>query len=198
MQHHIHGNIVYLHPSTRQGVYSMSASCQIRGLEPYSKTCSGDCGAALQGIGMPAHRYRNNLLISRAGGHGLDLYSSAAMLSEQFFVLKPSTAYSLHITAKRYRSDKFLGDGSQSGAITLVLLHATSLHKETWEPTLECIFDLAGKGSHAHVNIHEAWSIECPNHGQSAVLNDAQLQHGGRHHCNCKLFLAGYFLLCSL
>lgn len=160
----------------------------------FSKTSFvGHCGAAVKGIGMPAHRYRNNLLISRAGGRGLHLYSSVAMLSEQPFILKPSTTYPLHITAKRYRPDKHLDDDSKPGAITLVLLHATSLHKETWEPTLERMFDLAVKDHHAHVNIREAWSIECPNHGQSAVLNDAQLQHGGRHHCNCKLFLAGFF-----
>ncbi|KAF7967447.1 hypothetical protein HWV62_34323 [Athelia sp. TMB] len=105
------------------------------------------------------------------------------MRSEPSIVLKPSKDYTLHITAKRYRPDSS-SDPPQLGAITLVLLHATSLHKETWEPTLLRVFELAAKSHRASVNIHEAWAIECPNHGESAVLNHAELQAGHEHHCN--------------
>lgn len=109
------------------------------------------------------------------------------MLSEPSFILEPSNAYPLYVTAKRYRPAT-AGDASHPGAITLILLHATSLHKETWEPTLKRVFNLATKDHHAGVNIREAWAIECPNHGESAMLNETQLEHGRQHHCNCKFF----------
>lgn len=119
-----------------------------------------------------------------------------AMLSEPPIVLKPNTTYSLHITAKRYRPDR-ISDNPQPGAITLILLHATSLHKETWEPTLKRVFDMVTNGRHARVNIREAWAIECPNHGESAQLNEAELQEGQQHYCNCEgtLFVLCDFLL---
>lgn len=61
-----------------------------------------------------------------------------------------------------------------SDALTLLCLHGTSFHKESWEPTLEKIFDLASLGG--PVRIREAWTLDCPNHGASAVLNEAVLQ----------------------
>ncbi|KAK0191651.1 hypothetical protein F5146DRAFT_1103580 [Armillaria mellea] len=61
-----------------------------------------------------------------------------------------------------------------SDALTLLCLHGTSFHKETWEPTLEKIFSLASLGG--PVRIREVWTLDCPNHGASAVLNEAVLQ----------------------
>ena len=56
--------------------------------------------------------------------------------------------------------------------------------KEHWEPTLEFLYALLGASSAAPgpsgqgVRIREAWSIECPNHGDAAVLNESVLSWG--------------------
>ncbi|KAK0205878.1 Alpha/beta hydrolase fold-1 [Desarmillaria ectypa] len=93
------------------------------------------------------------------------------MLSETI-TIPPHDGYPLFLTAKRYWTSS---PASQcSDASTLLCLHGTSFHKESWEPTLEKIFDLASFGG--SVWIREAWTLDCPNHGASAVLNEATLQ----------------------
>jgi hypothetical protein len=86
-------------------------------------------------------------------------------------VLPPDSTYSLYVTAKRYWSDTRPKPHStpKCTGLTLVLFHATSFHKEMWEPCLEALFALVDKSK--GVLIEEAWSIESPNHGESAVLN---------------------------
>jgi hypothetical protein len=102
---------------------------------------------------------------------------------EQSVTYKPRNGYPFYITAKRYCSQRLpkLGAGD-ADAVTLIVLHGTGFHKETWEPTLERVFDLAC-GSNT-VKIREAWAIDCPNHGASAVLNESILQQPAfRHNC---------------
>lgn len=54
--------------------------------------------------------------------------------------------------------------------ITLILAHANGFHKETWEPALaHLILSPAGR------RIQEIWSIDCVNHGDSAILNRQHL-----------------------
>ena|ERR1700691_1692948 len=101
---------------------------------------------------------------------------------EQSVIYTPRDGYPFHITAKRYWSQAGL-DGNDPNAVTLVVLHATGFHKETWEPSLEHIFDLAIRGD-GIVKIREVWAIECPNHGASAHLNESTLQQPAfRHNC---------------
>jgi len=107
-------------------------------------------------------------------------------LHVQTIILKPDRDYPLFITAKRYRhnpssdlnsaTSRSAGSEDSSSAsegLTLILLHSTSFHKETWEACLETMFCLFGsqRAGERPVLIREAWSIECPNHGQSAGLN---------------------------
>ena len=102
---------------------------------------------------------------------------------EQSVTYKPRNGYPFHITAKRYCTQRppKLGAGD-ADSLTLIVLHGTGFHKETWEPTLERVFDLAYDGSTG--NIREAWAIDCPNHGASAVLNESILrQPAFRHSC---------------
>ncbi|KAF8151943.1 Alpha/beta hydrolase family-domain-containing protein [Mycena galopus ATCC 62051] len=73
--------------------------------------------------------------------------------------------YGLKVTATRYVPSPEL---NPRGPI-LVLAHAYGSHKETWGPVIRHLFRLASEG--AGPAIAEAWSIECPNHGQSAVIN---------------------------
>ncbi|KAJ8076164.1 hypothetical protein PM082_022149 [Marasmius tenuissimus] len=96
-------------------------------------------------------------------------------------VYPPRDGYPLHLTAKRYWVPELLDsidkDNDEDGW-TLILLHATSMHKESWEPTLEKIFELAlnQKRDRPAVKIREAWCLDCPNHGASGRLNERVLQ----------------------
>ena len=107
------------------------------------------------------------------------------MLQRQF-ILEPETDYPLYVTAKQYWCPEFEVDWRHPDALTLVLLHSTSFHKETWEPTLRHFFeDILKYQSYAIPRIKSAWVIECPNHGESAVLNVHALQRPPFHH-SCK------------
>lgn len=97
------------------------------------------------------------------------------MLHRQF-VLDPDADYPLFITAKQYWCPEFEANWDIPEAFTLVVLHSTSFHKETWEPTLQELFDGVKKHAPNTFKIKSAWVIECPNHGQTAALNDAALQ----------------------
>ncbi|KAI0269361.1 Alpha/Beta hydrolase protein [Gloeopeniophorella convolvens] len=89
--------------------------------------------------------------------------------------LPPSHGYPFYITAKVYTCSA-LPHASDSDAATLIFLHSTSFHKETWEPTLTRLFELVASGAAAHLKIREAWAIDCPNHGEASVLNHDVLQ----------------------
>lgn len=99
-------------------------------------------------------------------------------------VLAPDADYPLYITAKQYWLQEFETFWDDSDALTLIVLHSTSFHKETWEPTVQSVFDGLSKHSEASdhqntsfaVKIKCVWAIECPNHGESATLNSVALQ----------------------
>ncbi|KIM52365.1 hypothetical protein SCLCIDRAFT_141294 [Scleroderma citrinum Foug A] len=106
------------------------------------------------------------------------------MLQRQF-VLQPNSDYLLHVTAKQYWLPEFEAHWGDIDAQTLILLHSTSFHKEIWEPTIQSMFEVLvscpsafknGDTGNNPLKIKCAWAIECPNHGQSAVLNDTALQ----------------------
>ncbi|KDQ62330.1 hypothetical protein JAAARDRAFT_149140 [Jaapia argillacea MUCL 33604] len=99
---------------------------------------------------------------------------------EQAVAYKPQDGYPLWITAKRYWLPAFEANTSDD-ALTLILLHSTSFHKETWEPTVQRLFQLVTNaadtgGGGLPVKIREAWVIDCPNHGVSAKLNEVALR----------------------
>lgn len=100
-------------------------------------------------------------------------------------ILPPDEACPFFVTANRYWANHgarlssttlahegrdFASDQSRKRktGLTLVLLHSTSFHKETWEPCLSTLFDRAEA---SQLCIREAWAIEAPNHGRSATLN---------------------------
>ncbi|KAI5887405.1 alpha/beta-hydrolase [Schizophyllum commune H4-8] len=86
-----------------------------------------------------------------------------AKLDADTTVLPPDNTYPLYVVGTRYRLP--LPHAVDPAAPTLILLHAIGFHKETWEPTVARLMRSAGP------DVHEAWSIECPNHGESATLN---------------------------
>ncbi|KAI0264101.1 hypothetical protein BC834DRAFT_826600 [Gloeopeniophorella convolvens] len=100
-------------------------------------------------------------------------------LESQSYVFDPRPHFPLLVAVKRYWVTGF--ESTDPDAVTLILAHATSFHKEHWEPVLE---DLYGQMATAYSigsprpKIRDAWAIECPNHGESAVLNEETLQAG--------------------
>ena len=118
------------------------------------------------------------------------------MLQRQF-VLQPNSNYPLHVMAKQYWLPEFEAHWGDMDALTLIFLHSTSFHKEIWEPTVQCIFEglvslsktlKSGSAGGDLLKVKCAWAIECPNHGQSAVLNDTALRKP-THFRNCKSFV---------
>ncbi|KAH9852150.1 Alpha/beta hydrolase fold-1 [Lenzites betulinus] len=59
--------------------------------------------------------------------------------------------------------------------LSLFLLHCVNSHKETWVPALQHLFELQSKAPNNRFTIVEAWSMDAPSHGHSAVLNESKL-----------------------
>ncbi|KAJ3552284.1 hypothetical protein NM688_g4227 [Phlebia brevispora] len=72
------------------------------------------------------------------------------------------------MAARRY----VLNGSSQSAAgLTLLCLHSIGSHKELWEPILENVFQSQETSHEKLPRIREIWSLDCPDHGDSALLN---------------------------
>ncbi|KAI0730568.1 alpha/beta-hydrolase [Earliella scabrosa] len=59
--------------------------------------------------------------------------------------------------------------------LSLLFIHGVSYHKETWIPTIEHLFELQATVPSNTFSIIEAWAMDSPNHGGSAILNDTKL-----------------------
>ncbi|KAG6867691.1 hypothetical protein C0993_012326 [Termitomyces sp. T159_Od127] len=94
----------------------------------------------------------------------------ARSLSSQSYTFDPRPNYPLLITAKRYwkPDSSHLNDPS---ALTLIFTHGTGFHKEQWEPTIDEFYALL-EGENGSPKVREVWSIDAPNHGDAAVLNE--------------------------
>lgn len=97
-------------------------------------------------------------------------------------IVPPDADYPFYIIANRYEHPHFPRDAHQRMALTLILMHSTSFHKEVLEPMLEDVFRLTSDDT----TIREAWIIECPNHGESAILNESTLRQA-EYEQYCKL-----------
>ncbi|TDL20709.1 alpha/beta-hydrolase [Rickenella mellea] len=94
-------------------------------------------------------------------------------VTSESFIFDPRPNYPFLVTAKRYRKGQTQRNSS-AGGYTLIFAHGTGFHKEQWEPTIEHLWEQvsASKG----IDIREVWSIDCPNHGDAAILNETTLQ----------------------
>jgi pimeloyl-ACP methyl ester carboxylesterase len=100
-------------------------------------------------------------------------------LQSQSYVFDARPHYPLLVSVKRYWVPGF--ESTDDDAVTLVLAHATSFHKELWEPFLQELYAQAAASSATGsplVKIRDAWAIDCPNHGESAMLNEETLLCG--------------------
>ncbi|KAG6810634.1 hypothetical protein H0H92_011039 [Tricholoma furcatifolium] len=97
-------------------------------------------------------------------------------LSSQSYIFDPRPNYPLLITAKRYWKSNS-PDLHNPSALTLIFAHGTGFHKEQWEPTIDELYALLD-GPHGSPKIREVWSIDAPNHGDAAILNEDVLKWG--------------------
>ena len=114
-------------------------------------------------------------------------------LRSQAYVFDARPNHPLLIPVKRYWVPEF--ESTDPDAVTLILAHALSFTKEQWEPLLE---DLYGQLATTPRNssptgvpkIRDVWAIECPNHGEGAVLNEETLLEGYTPACKwlCRTF----------
>ncbi|KAM5530942.1 hypothetical protein V8D89_015387 [Ganoderma adspersum] len=82
----------------------------------------------------------------------------------------------LDVVVTRYRPHQLSGDIQLGGTcISLVCVHAVSYYKESWLPTLEHLFELQSMAPNSRFTVIEAWSVDSPNHGRSAIANEARL-----------------------
>ncbi|KAI9513482.1 Alpha/beta hydrolase fold-1 [Russula earlei] len=100
-------------------------------------------------------------------------------LQSQSYIFDARPHYPLLVSVKRYWVPSL--ESTDGDAVTLVLAHATSFHKELWEPFLEDLYDqttTSPRHNSPVPKIRDAWAIDCPNHGDSAVLNEKTLLSG--------------------
>ncbi|KAF9068271.1 Alpha/beta hydrolase fold-1 [Rhodocollybia butyracea] len=95
---------------------------------------------------------------------------SSHLISESY-VWDPRPYYPLVSTVKRYWKSSW-----QDG-LTLVFAHGTGFGKEHWEPTIDDLLDIIEQ-QQPKIKIREIWSIDAPNHGDAAILNEEKLQWG--------------------
>ncbi|KZV93760.1 hypothetical protein EXIGLDRAFT_34964 [Exidia glandulosa HHB12029] len=61
-------------------------------------------------------------------------------------------------------ANRYVPVGAARDGVTLIFTHGNGMHKETWEPTLRHLLELGAP-------IAEAWSLDCANQGDSALVN---------------------------
>lgn len=105
-------------------------------------------------------------------------------LTRESYVFDPCPNYPLLVTVKRYWVPGF--DDDSEGALTLILTHGVGFHKEIWEPTVEYLYDLFAKRPSLR-RILDIWSIDAPNYGDAAVLNEEVLPREASEHCSSSL-----------
>ena len=108
------------------------------------------------------------------------------------YTFDPRPTYPLVSTAKRYwKADSpYLNDPE---ALTLVFTHGTGFLKELWEPVLEVLEGIIGRSGQlgagsGRVKIREIWTLDAPNHGDAAVLNEGALGPGSGFEHICGSF----------
>jgi hypothetical protein len=115
---------------------------------------------------------------------------SVPVLSKSY-VFDPRPRLPFRIAAKRYwigerpaGSDRDNFSKTREDVLTLVFTCGNGGHKEHWEPTIQRLFENQKTASQMTVRFHDMWSLDMPNQGDSAVLNEEILRWG---HDTCKI-----------
>ncbi|KAF5372547.1 hypothetical protein D9758_005199 [Tetrapyrgos nigripes] len=100
------------------------------------------------------------------------------IIQSESFIFDPRPFIPLVTTVKRYWGPSTTLNDDNPTALTLIFAHGTGFHKEHWEPSIEDLYDIVEQQSNpaSRLRIREVWSIDAPNHGDAAVLNEGVLQ----------------------
>lgn len=102
---------------------------------------------------------------------------NASTLKCESYVLDMRPRYPLLVTAKRYWHPEHCSQDED--AVTFVCSHGGGFSKEHWEPTLDYLYaHLVGPQNRGGIKVREVWSVDAPNHGYAAVLNEEVLEWG--------------------
>ncbi|KAJ7806152.1 alpha/beta-hydrolase [Mycena olivaceomarginata] len=95
---------------------------------------------------------------------------------EKFTVQTNTRGVPLIAVGKRYtQALSATNQPSTFDGVALLFAHGTGFHKEIWEPTIESLFNASSPQV-----IREAWAVDCQNHGESAIANEATLSEHPR------------------
>ncbi|KAJ4477253.1 Alpha/beta hydrolase fold-1 [Lentinula aciculospora] len=97
----------------------------------------------------------------------------SSLIPSESYTFDPRPYYPMVSTLKRFRDPSWTENG-----LTLLFTHGTGFHKEQWEPTINDLLELIGKQVSNKIRIREIWTIDAPNHGDAALLNEKTLQYG--------------------
>lgn len=97
------------------------------------------------------------------------------------YVFDPRPSYPLLSAVKQYWIPNS-PHATDPDALTLVFTHGAGFHKEQWEATINDLQAILDKGE-GKTKIREIWTIDAPNHGDSAVLNEETLKLGYESSC---------------
>ena len=110
--------------------------------------------------------------------------SSIPVLSKSY-TFDPRPLFPFQIVAKRYwiegcpyAVDCDTSSNTRENVITLVFLHANGSHKELGEPMIQRLFEIQQAATRRTVRFHDMWSLDLPNQGDSAILNEETLRSG--------------------
>jgi len=74
-----------------------------------------------------------------------------------------------------------LGDREPYQPTSMLTMVNLMADKEHWEPVIKELFEENHAAGSAIIK--EAWAIDCQDHGESAILNENELESSKRHIC---------------
>ena len=109
---------------------------------------------------------------------------SIPVLSKNY-TFDPRPLFPFQIVAKRYwikecpyAIDRDTSSNTRENVVTLVFVHGNGGHKELGEPTIQRLFENQQAATRRTIRFHDIWSLDMPNQGDSAILNEETLRSG--------------------
>ena len=109
---------------------------------------------------------------------------SIPVLSKSY-TFDPRPLFPYRIVANRYwieefpyATDRDTSSKTREDVLTLVFMHGNGAHKELGEPMILRLFQNEQTAPRSSVRFHDMWSLDMPNQGDSAILNEETLRSG--------------------
>ena len=117
---------------------------------------------------------------------------SIHLLSKNY-AFDPRPLFPFRIAAKRYSIeewpyaiDRDTSSKTREDVLTLVFMNGNGGHKELSEPMIQQLIEKQQGAAGRTVRFHDMWSLDMPNQGDSAVLNEETLRSG---YDTCKIHI---------